>query len=87
MNKFRPLIVAGTALLVMLTLSSCSLSRKAGSAKRTDALSGEAILREVIANQMQADWLDGKVNIDYNDGDQSFSATASIKCAKTASFG
>lgn len=82
MNKFCPLSVAGTALMVMLTLSSCSLSRKAGGNNRTDALTGEAILREVMANQMQADWLDGKVNIDYNDGDQSFSATASIKMRK-----
>lgn len=70
-------------LALLLPLSACHSSKiKSGSATGLKEDTPEAMMDQLIRNQLYAEWLDAKAKISYNDGYTSVSASASIKMRK-----
>lgn len=76
----KPFLFAGILLLV-LSLSACTPKKALGS-KDLKENTPEAMMDQLVRNQLYAEWLDAKAKISFNDGYQSMSANASIKMRK-----
>lgn len=64
----------------LLTLNSCSGIREAaGSGRRENA---DFVFRKIEAQQIQANWFEGKARISFDDGSQSVKANATVRMQK-----
>lgn len=63
-------------------LTGCSSSRKTTEAKTVRDRSPEFLMRQLIAQQIDADWIDARAKVDYDDGSLSIGATADIRLRK-----
>lgn len=68
-------------LLIVVTLASCGASKKAISGKLERA-SPDFLLKTLIANQVNLQWLDGRAKIDFSDDHTSLGASATIRIKK-----
>ncbi|MCB0637780.1 MAG: DUF4292 domain-containing protein [Lewinella sp.] len=69
-------------LSLALLASSCGPGRELTRRNRIEVLAGPELLDRVVRNQLQAETLDGKARIQYDDGSFSMGVTASIKMIK-----
>ncbi len=76
-SKTTSLLTIG--LLAALSFS-CSATRKTGSAGSSDAAA--LVLRKLEARQLNVNWFEAKVRIDYDDGDMAVKASATIRMQK-----
>ena len=59
-------------------LSSCSATRKGGKVAKKE-MDTDFLLKQLARQMLQPEWFSARTNIDYDDGSQSFSATATIR--------
>ena len=69
------------AVLVLLFSSSCSSSRKATAIKVKER-TPEFLVRQMLENQVKAEWMDAKAKVNFDDGYMSMGATANIRLRK-----
>lgn len=68
------------ALPILVLASGCAASRKASTAANSgNLMNAETLLQRIVTSQVKADWLDARANLTYQDGQQSVTATATIK--------
>ncbi len=79
MNSKQFLFV-GT-LVLLLPLGACT-PKKAVTGDSLKENTPEAMMDQLVRNQVHAEWLDAKAKISYNDGYQTISANATIKMRK-----
>ena len=82
MNNPLCLQLAGRAiaLAAIITMTSCSGTKKIGSDPRKD--SPEFVWRKIDAQQFRANWFEGMAKISYDDGSQSVKASATLRIQK-----
>jgi hypothetical protein len=68
-------------LVLLLPLGACT-PKKAMTGDSLKENTPEAMMDQLVRNQVYAEWLDAKAKISYNDGYQSVSANATIKMRK-----
>lgn len=82
MNEFLSWQRNGVILLALLIVgwgSSCNRTKGLSRVEEKKELSGESLLRTLAENQLQADWLEGKCNLKFDNGDMAVGASATIK--------
>ncbi len=62
-------------------LASCGASKK-GMTGKLDYANPEVLLKSMVANQVNLQWLDGRAKIDFSDENTSLGATATIRIKK-----
>lgn len=68
-------------LLTLIALSSCKTAREANTATSKN-YTARSLLDQMIRQQVQADWLEARTKIEFEDEDRKLSATATIKLRK-----
>lgn len=77
--KFNIPILICIALFVGLSfLSSCSAARRGGKLAKKE-MDASFLLKQLARQKLQPEWFSARTNIAYDDGSQSFSATATIR--------
>ena len=76
--KFFPVLMMCALFLGLSSLSSCSATRK-GSKTAKKELKADALLKQMARQKYQPEWFSARTNINFDDGKQSFSASASIR--------
>lgn len=67
------------SLLLGLTLGSgCSATRGGGKAAKKE-MNADFLLKQLARQRLQPEWFGARANIDFDDGSQAFSATATIR--------
>lgn len=79
MTKYPLFLLFAAALLLF---AGCGTKRVATDDANLSAMDGRALLSQLSRHQLQAEWLDGKARIEYDDGSMSIGGTASIKMRK-----
>jgi uncharacterized protein DUF4292 len=79
MKIIKAHIFLGTLLLLVLTLSACKTSRRAGEAINLKPKSSKVLLKKLAANKVEAEWLSAKAKISYKDQNQSEKFTANFR--------
>jgi hypothetical protein len=69
------------AALALLLSSGCSSSRKTTAVKVKER-TPEFLVRQMLENQVNAEWMDAKAKVNFDDGYMSMGATASIRLRK-----
>jgi len=73
---------AGAAVLLaafLLLLGSCSSSRKTAGEGAVKARTPEYLVKQMITGQVDAEWMDARAKVNYDDGYMSIGATADIR--------
>ncbi|MFN7117539.1 MAG: DUF4292 domain-containing protein [Saprospiraceae bacterium] len=67
--------------IIVIVLSSCGASKK-GTLGKLDRATPDFLLKSMVANQVNLQWLDGRAKIDFSDENTSMGATATIRIKK-----
>lgn len=73
-----PILIALSLFTGLSSLSSCSAARKSGKVAKKDVDTG-FVLKQLAQKRLQPEWFGARASIDFDDGQQSFSATATIR--------
>lgn len=73
-----PILIIMALLTGLFTLSSCSATRKGGKVAKKEMDTG-SLLKQMARQKLQPEWFGARTSIDFDDGSQSFSATATIR--------
>ena len=72
-------LLFSTLVLILLTLSACKTSRRAGEAIRLKPRSSKFLLKKLASNRIEAEWLSAKAKITYKDEEQTRKFTANFR--------
>ena len=73
-----PILISCALFLGFSFLSSCSAARKGGKVAKKE-MDADFLLKQLARQKLQPEWFSARANIDYDDGSQSFSATATTR--------
>lgn len=68
--------------IIILLLSACKTSKRAGQTIRLKSKSSKFLLKKLAANRVEADWLSAKAKITYKDHSQTRKFTANFRYRK-----
>jgi len=68
-------------LLIGIFLASCGASKK-GMTGKLERATPEALLKNLVENQVNIEWLDGRAKLDFSDENTSMGATSTIRIKK-----
>ncbi|MCO6492575.1 MAG: DUF4292 domain-containing protein [Phaeodactylibacter sp.] len=72
------ILISCAFLLGLSSLNSCSATRKGGKVAKKE-VNADFLLKQMARQKLRPEWFSARTSIDYDDGSQSFSASATIR--------